>query len=171
MSPQQYDRELVDIGLQLIISEMPLQKENQRYGWIMKRKKVRWHSLRVDLMKNSSSRLKEKLRTTDSEMEVSYCRPEQGPLLGEDDETVIVDDFLNSMISSKLPKDDMVETTDEDSYVFKSNCLCMDAGIEEHLDDVFMQVGEEMKQLEEMAEIEQFLIEYVFKDNEYGKSL
>ena len=32
------------------------------------------------------ARLKEELREADSEMEVSYCEPEQGPLLGDDDE-------------------------------------------------------------------------------------
>ena len=30
--------------------------------------------------------LKKELREVESEMEVSYCEPEQGPLLGEDDE-------------------------------------------------------------------------------------
>ena len=32
-----------------------------------------------------------------------------------------------------------------ESHVFESNGLCMTAGIEEHLDDVFMQVDKEMK--------------------------
>ena len=32
-----------------------------------------------------------------------------------------------------------------ESHVFKSNGLCMIAGIEEHLDDMFMQVDKEMK--------------------------
>ena len=75
-------------------------------------------------------------------MEISYCEPKQGPLLGEDDETEIVDYFMNSLISSKLPEDDVIETTKEDSYVFKSNGLCVTAGIGEHLNGVF---GEEMK--------------------------
>ena len=32
------------------------------------------------------SRLKEELMEAEFEMEVSYCEPKQGPLLGEDDE-------------------------------------------------------------------------------------
>ena len=41
MSQEEYDRELVDIGLQLIRLDMLLHKENQRYGWIVRKKKVR----------------------------------------------------------------------------------------------------------------------------------
>ena len=85
LSQEEYDRELVDIGLQLVRLEMLLQKENQRYGWIMKRK-VRWHSLQVKLQQMIFSRLKEQLMIAESEMEISYCEPEHGPLLGEDDE-------------------------------------------------------------------------------------
>ena len=59
-------------------------------------------------------------------------------MLREDDETKIVDDFLNSLISSELPEDDMAETTNEESYVFKSNDLRVTAGIGEHLNVVFM---------------------------------
>ena len=44
ISQEEYDRELVDIGLKLIHLEMLLQKQRQRYGWIMKNKKVRWNS-------------------------------------------------------------------------------------------------------------------------------
>ena len=36
MGQEEYDRELVGIGLQLIRLEMLLQNEDQRYGWIMK---------------------------------------------------------------------------------------------------------------------------------------
>ena len=135
----------------------------------MREKKVRWLSLQVKLKKNKYARLKEELRIPEHEMEISYCEPKQGPLLGEDDETTIVDGFLNSLISSKLPEDDMVETKDEEYCGFKSNGLCITTDIEEHLDDVFMQVGKEMKLLKGMVEIEHFLIDYVCKDNEYGK--
>ena len=57
--------------------------------------------------------LKKELRSAEFEMEVSYCEPEEGPLLGEDDETKIEDDFLNTMISSELSEEYPVETTDE----------------------------------------------------------
>ena len=59
--------------------------QHQRYGWVMK-KKVRWNSLQVKLQQKMFSELKKELREVESEMEVSYCEPEQGPLLEEDDE-------------------------------------------------------------------------------------
>ena len=60
------------------------EEENQRYGWVMKRK-VRWQSLQVNLRQKMYARLKEELREAESEMEVSYYELEQGPLLGDDD--------------------------------------------------------------------------------------
>ena len=59
MSQEEYDIELVDIGLQLIHLEMLLQKSNERYSWIMKRKKVIWNSLHVKLQQRMSIILKE----------------------------------------------------------------------------------------------------------------
>ena len=62
-------------------------------------------------------------------------------MLGEDDETYedIINDFLNSLISSEPHEDNMDETQDENYYVFESNALCMIVGIEECLSDVFIQ--------------------------------
>ena len=48
----------------------------------MRKRKVRWQSLEVNLRKKIYTRLKEELREAESEMEVSYCEPKQGPLLG-----------------------------------------------------------------------------------------
>ena len=59
------------------------EEENQRCGWVVKNK-VRWHSLHVKLQQKMFVELKKELREAESEMEVSYCEPEQGPLLGED---------------------------------------------------------------------------------------
>ena len=89
--------------------------------------------------------------------------------MNEDDEAEIIDSFLNSLISSELHEDEMVGALDEKPYVLKSNDLCKTIGNKEHLNDVFMQVDEEMKLPEEMVEIEKFLVEYVFKDNEDGQ--
>ena len=61
------------------------EEENQSYGWVMKNK-VRWNSLQVKLQQNMFSELKKELREVESQMEVSYCEPEQGHLLREDDE-------------------------------------------------------------------------------------
>ena len=94
----------------------------------------------MKLRKNIYVRLKEELREVESGIEVSYCEPEQGPLLGEDDEIdkEIMDDFLNSLISSEPHEDNMDETPYEKYYVFESNALCMIVGIEQYLSDVFI---------------------------------
>ena len=61
------------------------EEENQRYGWVMK-SEIRWNSLQVKLQQKMFVDLKKELRELEFEMKVSYCEPEQGPLLGEDDE-------------------------------------------------------------------------------------
>ena len=50
------------------------------------KREVRWHSLQVKLQQKTFVGLKKELREVEYEMEFSYCEPEQGPLLGEDDE-------------------------------------------------------------------------------------
>ena len=50
----------------------------------------------------------------------------------------------------RMPKN--ISTRTSKSHVFKSNGLCMTAGIEEHLDDVFMQVDKEMKHMMDALE-------------------
>ena len=50
------------------------------------KREVRWNSLQVKLQQNMVVGLKKELREVESEMEVSYCEPEQGPFLGEEDE-------------------------------------------------------------------------------------
>ena len=62
-----------------------VEEDNHRYGWVMKGK-VRWHSLQVKLQQNMFTGLKKKLKEAQSEMEVSYCEHEKGPLLREDNE-------------------------------------------------------------------------------------
>ena len=49
------------------------------------------------------SELNKELREAESEMEVSYCEPEQGPLLGEDDEAEkerLIESLMNSIKST-----------------------------------------------------------------------
>ena len=82
-------KELLELARDILCFEKHMQataeEENQRYGWVMKRE-VRWHSLQGKLRQKMFAELKKELRRVESEMEVSYCEPEQGPLLGEDDE-------------------------------------------------------------------------------------
>ena len=50
------------------------------------KREARWNSLQVKLQKNMVTGLKKEHREVESKMEVSYCEPEKGPFLGEDDE-------------------------------------------------------------------------------------
>ena len=50
------------------------------------KREVRWHSLQGKLQPNMFAGLKKELIEVEYDMEVSYCEPEQGPLLGEGDE-------------------------------------------------------------------------------------
>ena len=50
------------------------------------KRKVKWNSLQVKLHQNMFVGLNKELREVEYEMEVSYCEPEHGPLLGGDDE-------------------------------------------------------------------------------------
>ena len=84
MSQKEYDRELLDIGLHLIRLEMLLHKENQRYSWIMKKKKIRCHSQQVKQQQRMSIMLKEELKIAKYEIDVLICKPEQGHFLRED---------------------------------------------------------------------------------------
>ena len=85
--------------------------------------KVRWHSLQVKLQQNIFARLKKELREVEYEMEVSYCEPEQGPLLGEDDEVEKerpIESLINSVKSTdKLMKEMTVSSNGtKGCYVF-----------------------------------------------------
>ena len=97
-------------------------EKNHRYGWIM-RKKVRWNSLQVKLQQKMIVGLKKELREVESEMEVSYCEPKQGPLLGEDDEVEKerpIESLINSLKSKNKIMEEMTVTPNETkrSYVF-----------------------------------------------------
>ena len=57
----------------------------------------------MKLQQKMFAELKEELREHESEMEVSYCEPEQGPLLGDDDEAKeerIIESLMDSVKST-----------------------------------------------------------------------
>ena len=116
-------RELLELERDIWCFERHIQvvvEETQSYGWVMRKRNVRWNSLQVKLRKKIYARLKEELREDESEIEVSYCEPEQGPFLKEDDEIdeEIIDDFLNSHISSEPHEHNMDKTPYEKYCVF-----------------------------------------------------
>ena len=88
-SQEECNKELLELERDIWCFERCIQEvteEAHRYGWVMRKRKMRWNSLQVKLRKNMYVRLKEELREAESKIEVSYCEPKQGPLLGEDDE-------------------------------------------------------------------------------------
>ena len=97
-------------------------EENQRYGWVMK-SEIRWNSLQVKLQQKMFVELKKELKEVESKMEVSYCEPEQGPFLGEDDEVekeILIESLINSIKSTYKIMEEMAMRPNETkrSYVF-----------------------------------------------------
>ena len=72
--------------------------------------------------------LKKELREVESEMEVSYCELEQGPLVGEDDEAEKqrpIESLMNYVNSTNLLMEEMTMRPNETkrSYVFQTDDL------------------------------------------------
>ena len=77
--------------------------------------------------------LKKELREVESEMEVSYCELEQGPLLGEDDEAEKerpIESLINSIKSTNLLMKEITMRPNETkrSYVFQTDYLFVITG-------------------------------------------
>ena len=107
-------------------------------------------------------KLRKELRAIDLEMEDDYYRPEQEDYFAEEG---IIDEFLNYWTSLDQQKDVMIETSKkEEPSIFETDDFCMYASDEQYLQDMFMQVAEQMKMLEEVTIMEQFLDQHVFKD-------
>ena len=85
--------------------------ESQIIGWVLKQNQVKWHKLQRKLQQRQVRWLMEKLREAELEMEVSICEPEQGEVLGEDED-------LKTKTSSET----------KESHDFKSENLCMFVG-------------------------------------------
>ena len=128
---EERNREFLELARDIWCFEKRIQavaEETQRYGWVMRKRKVRWHSLQMKLRKNIYVRLKEELREVESEMEVSYCEPKQGPFLGVDDEAEnerLIESLMDSIKSTYQLVEDMTVSSNETkrSYVFESDDL------------------------------------------------
>ena len=77
--------------------------------------------------------LKEELREVESEMEVSYCEFEQGPLLQDDDEAErerLIEIIMDSVKSTNQLMKEMTVRSNETkrSYVFESDDLFLITG-------------------------------------------
>ena len=77
--------------------------------------------------------LKKELREADSEIEISYCEPEQGPLLGEDDEAKTerpIESLMNYVNNTDLLMEEMTVSSNETKryYVFEIDDLFVTTG-------------------------------------------
>jgi len=72
----------------------------------------------------------ENLREAEAEMEVSICRPEQGEMLGEEDNERSAEDLMEYWHSSEQFEDMMTREADEvmKPCDFNSHSLCMFSG-------------------------------------------
>jgi hypothetical protein len=152
MSQKEFDKEFVEIKENLDVMLMLLegQEEDQRKGWTIRRKEVRWHSLQVKLRQRMVARLREKLRATEFKMQVVYCEPEEGDVLreGYEEQGRLAESLMDSLRSSYQHDDDVLtEDLDEDiiphKFYFYDNPLFVVAGEEiGQLDETVMQFGE-----------------------------
>lgn len=127
ISKEELDKEIAELKEQLDVLRMLLE-ENQRKGWVLRKKAVKWHKSQRRLQQRQVKLLVEKLREAELEMKVSICEEEQGEVLGEDEdwrstkdlmnyctnsrqqevyfaEEGIIDDFLNCWINSDQQED------------------------------------------------------------------
>ena len=120
-------------------------KEDQRYGWIMRRK-FKWNILQVKWEHRLNAQLKEELIIVNKyEEEVLVSEPEHGPLFferNEDTQEESTKDILNHMKDSEQQEDLMVEASTETArcYVFKTDNFFIIAGIagdKQPFEDVF----------------------------------
>jgi len=123
MSQEEFDREKAEIDFQIGI----LMKMLQKSVWTM-RKRVKWPRLRErrnqqvkleiaeELRKIeqilSAQEESEKLREAEVELEVSICRPEQGEMLGEEDNERLTEGLLDYWQNSEQFEDMLTKEVD-----------------------------------------------------------
>lgn len=83
-------------------------EKDQRYGWTMKTKKIKWKLLQRQIKRRIYIRLSEELIAAELEVKDSYCRPEQEVYLADEG---IIDDFLNCWTRLNQQRDVMIETS------------------------------------------------------------
>lgn len=141
ISQEDFDREKAEIDFQIGI----LMKMLQKSVWTM-RKRVKWPRLRERRNQQVRSELveelrkieqilsaqeeSEKLRGAEVELEVNICRPEQGEMLGEEDNDRSAEDLLDYWQSSEQFEDMVTKEVDQAMKPcdFDSYSLCMLAG-------------------------------------------
>ena len=130
MSHEEIDKEIIEIKEQLNVLRMILE-ENQKQGWALRKKSMKWSKLHRRLQQKQVKWQVEELREAELEMEEYICIPEQGEILGEDEDWSFVKDLMNHMKDSEQQGDRMTKASSETtrSYAFKTDSLCMTTGI------------------------------------------
>jgi hypothetical protein len=124
------------------------QEEDQRKGWTIGRKEVRWNSLQVKLRQRMVERLRRKLSSVDFKMQVVYCELEERDVLreGYEEKGRLAESLMDSLRSSYQHDDDLLtEDVDEDTipHKFYDNPFFVVGGEEiGHLYETVMQFGE-----------------------------
>ena len=141
MSQEELDKQITEMREQLNVLRRILE-ENQRLGWVLKKKPVKWSKLQRRLQQRKVKQLMEKLREAELEMEISIFEAEQGEVLGKDEDWRSVEDLMNFCENSRQQEGLKTETSSETkrSHDFKSDKLCMIAGItgeKQPFEDVF----------------------------------
>lgn len=138
MSQEEIDKEIVEMKEQLNVLRMILE-ENQRLGWVLKKKVVKWYKLQRRLQKRQVKWLMENLREAQLEMEVSICEPQLGEVLGEEER--IIDDFLKCWTN-------IDQQEHAKPYIVESNNF-----------DVITGFAEDEQSLEAIKSVEEYLSE------------
>ena len=97
ISQQECDKEIAELKEQLNTLRMLLE-ENQRQGWVLRKKAVKWSKLQRRLQQKQVKWLLEELREVELEMEVSICEAEQGEVLGENEDWRYVENIMKNSI-------------------------------------------------------------------------
>lgn len=99
-------------------------EKDERYGWKVKKKKVRWHSLQVKLRKWLYVKLEEELKEVECKMDDF----EQGLLFDEEEARDVEEQFIDRLTNWCISFDQhayvVVEASNEETYVFSSS-LCV----------------------------------------------
>jgi len=74
-----FQKEMVELRVEINHVKFLLQgsQDDQIYGWITRKKKVRWNSLQRKLRQNVHAKLEEEMREIECEMDVFICKFEQ----------------------------------------------------------------------------------------------
>jgi hypothetical protein len=136
MSDEEFNREIAKMKAYLSVLMEMLQEseEDQIFGWMLRKKKVKWNMLQVKLKHGLRARLRKEPKAVECEMLFCICEPENGSVLGEDEDKYvdeIPDESLMNYLESSYQHETMMSEASNEaigSYVFNTDDFCMVAG-------------------------------------------